>query len=438
MKTFILAAFFATYALCRIADAKAYVPLGALESTPASTRSVFLPAKAADRPFLPGMRPAEVELMEDALRRKNPNKIGNNRNAAHESIIRNFLRDPVKRAHAKGMLAEALYLEKNATWGYVKSPNAPQHDLYTWINGRRTPFTAQVKTHSTPNTPRYARDMLSDHRSNLFLIPDDHVAPLKAYWRQQLEELRGRGLAEEAENARRQLARVRGLGFTAKELDDHFTRAARDSLRERNATYVSLGASLALALGPDLWEWWRTGSLSRPTLFRMGRAGSILAADRAVAYGLAKYGTGALRGGLRGNVITGLVIVAVDTSFSIYENGGAKAFRSPEFYAHLGGTVSSLTLGLAVGGPVSVYVTAAASETGPWAPVIGGAAGLVSGGVAGAAGYIGGESASRKILEAVNPDFLHDAENAAIRDARDHIEASIAALQREEATFLIQ
>lgn len=68
-----------------------------------------------------------------------------------------------------------------------------------------------------------------------------------------------------------------------------------------------------------------------------------------------------------------------------------------------------------------------AKETiaGPGAPAVGGLAGLATGTVAGAVGYLGGGVASRRILEVIDPNFLHDAENAVIRDARDRIERSI-------------
>lgn len=429
MKTF-FAIFFAICGVCRIAEARAYVPLGVLESTRVSTRSVFMTAKSADRPVLPGMRPVEVELMEDVLRRKNPHKVGNDRSAAHESIIRNFLRSPAKQAHAKGMLAESLYLEKNPTWCYVKSPNATQHDLYTWINGRRTPFTAQVKTHSTANSAVYAREMGIDHRSNLFLVPDDHVGPLKDYLRVQLADLRARGLTADANVAAKQLARVRGLGFTAKELDTRYTKAARYCLRERNATYVSLGAGVAMVLGPGVWEWWSTGALSNPTKFNMVRAGSILGAERAATFALARFGSSALQGGLRGNIITGIVVIGVDTSFSIYENGGSRAFHSASFYTHLSGSFGAWLIGSAVGGAVGVTATEVAAPTGFFAPLIGVVAGFASGAIAGMAGYYVGQGASRKILEFINPDFLHDAEKAAFRAALEEVTTAIAILQK--------
>lgn len=87
------------FGLCVIsglAHGRAYVPLGEIGNEAAIKTDGFISAKAQDRPFLLGARPSEVELMEDALRRKNPRAIGSSRIAAHESIIRNFLRDPVK------------------------------------------------------------------------------------------------------------------------------------------------------------------------------------------------------------------------------------------------------------------------------------------------------------------------------------------------------
>jgi hypothetical protein len=161
-------------------------------------------------------------------------------------------------------------------------------------------------------------------------------------------------------------------------------------------------------------------------MFRLARAGSILATERATTSALAAFETGAVRGTLRGNIITGLAIFATDTGFSIYDNGGMGAFRREGFYTNLGASIGSLALGLTVGVPVGGAVTTWATPVaGPWAPAFGGLAGVATGAVTGAAGYFGGETVSRKILEAINPEFLHDAENAMIRDARNEIERSI-------------
>ena len=100
-------------------EANSYISLGSVQGNPNAQHGAFLSAKVEDRPVLPGIRPVELELLEDALRRKMPRTIGESRVQAHHKIIRNSLRDPMKRAHIKGVLAEALYLEKNSKWGYV-------------------------------------------------------------------------------------------------------------------------------------------------------------------------------------------------------------------------------------------------------------------------------------------------------------------------------
>lgn len=432
MKAIICVLLLGGIAIAAGVDAKSYVPLSELDAS-SGTNHVSSRVVGSDaRPFLPGMRPVEVELLEDALRRKQPRTIGDSRVRAHESIIRNSLRDPIKRSHMKGILAEALYLQKNPEWGYVRSPIASQHDIYTWVPGRQAPFNAQIKTHASADPTVYARDMVSDHRSNLFVVPDDHVGPLRDHWRSQLREYQARGQTTDAIEASRQLARVRGLGYSSKELDDHLSRAARYCLRERNAAYVSLGAGVAMAIGPDLWEWWRTGSPSDRAAYRAVRTGSILAAERATTLALGKVGTGALRGTLRGNIVTGVVILTTDTAFSIYENGGAGAFRSAGFYNELGGGIGGLALAFPVGALVAVNVTGWTTPVaGGWAPVLGGAAGLASGAVAAMAGYVGGKSTTRTILEAIDPGFLHDAETTAFKTAKDRIASSIVCLQRD-------
>lgn len=431
MKILPFATFLVATVLGNAADGRSYSPLGEADTgaapSPPSTRAL----DPADRPTLPGLRPAEVELLEDALRRKRPIKVGSSRERAYETIIRNGLRDPVKRSHMKGMLAEALFLENNPEWGYVRSSNAPQVDLYRWMPGQRRPLGAQVKTHATSDPAIYARDMVQDHRADRFLVPDDHVQPLRDYWRKQIGEHRANGATSERIEAERQFARVGRLGFSAKNLDDHFSSVVRHCLRERNARYVSIGAGLALIVGPDLWTWWRTGSMPDQFAYRALRGGSILAAERAAQWTLARASTGALRGSLRGNVVSGLVIVAVDTGFSIHESGGTAAFRSESFYTTLGGGIAATTLGFSVGTLVGVAVTGAAAAFGPWAPVIGSSAGFAAGFAGGTAGYFGGHVVTRTILEVIDPAFLHDAERAAIQSARERVNAEITRLQTE-------
>ena len=409
-------------------EAKSYVPIGEGRGDAAHTGRQSRLIDPDARPALPGLRPVEVELLEDALRRKHPKRIGASSERARESIVRNALRDPVKRAHIKGVLAEALFLEQNPEWGYVRSPTAQQVDVYRWLPDRTRPLGAQIKTHSSADPLVYARDMVTDHKADIFLVPDDHVERLREHWRGQAQRHRAEGRIGAAVEAERQLTRVRSVGFTAKELDDRFERAARHCIRERNARYVSLASGVALALGPALSEWFRTGTLSEQSGMDVGRVVLLLGSERGIAYGLARVRGGALQGTLRGNVITGVGLLTIDTGLSVYESGGVVAFQNAEFYARLGGGVSSLAVGLMAASTAGVYATIAAAPAGTLAPFIGAATGLVTGVVAGAGAYVGGDAATRAILEVVDPAFLHNAETAAFLAAREGLDASIARL----------
>jgi hypothetical protein len=141
--------------------------------------------------------------------------------------------------------------------------------------------------------------------------------------------------------------------------------------------------------------------------------------------------TGSLRGAFRGNLITGLVVLATDSAWTMFEYGGATAFRSADYYARLAGDVSAFALGLTVGGTVSTITTVwTAPIFGTWAPAVGGFLGLTSGMVAGTVGYIGGDYATRRILAVVNPDFLYAAEDEAVKDAREDIIKRLDGLRR--------
>jgi len=408
---------------------RSYVSLGEAHSAAAAKPGGAGIANLANRPSLPGVRPVEVELLQDALGRKYHRRIGNSIEKANESIIRNGLRDSRKRAHIKGILAEALYLERNPTWEYVPKSNAPQVDVFQRVPGRR-PVGAQIKTHISSDPTTYARDMLRDHRADVFLVPDDHVSGLKTLWRERLRDAKARGAVTKADAAQRQLDRIGGLGFTSKELDDRFTRANRYALRERNAGYVSLGAALAIAIGPGLLEWWRTGSVTEQTTQQAVRAASILAAERATTWSLARIGGGSLKGGLRGNLITGTAIFVTDFAWTMYEHGGTRAFRSADFYSRLGGSIGGLAVGMTIGSVVTVNATLwTAPIFGGLAPAVGAIVGFASGAVAGTVGYAGGDFAARQIMSAVNPDFLHKAEDEAIAAARAAVASQLRSIQ---------
>ena len=257
-------------ALSASAWSGAYEPLAFRSEMLPPSRSVYVPVKESARPYVPGFRDEALELFEDSLRRKRPISVGNSRAAAHGAIVRTAWRDPMKRSHMKGAMAEAMFLAKNPQWGYVASAQASQHDVYSWIDGRRSPWTAQIKTHISSNPSVYATDMLSDHRSALFLVPDDHVAPLRTHWQEQVTLLRSSGQTEATAEAERQLARIRGLGFDTKGLDSSMMRAVRHASAEHYAGYVSVASTLALAIASMTWSANGTPPTSEQQLGQLG------------------------------------------------------------------------------------------------------------------------------------------------------------------------
>lgn len=414
--------------------ARAYVPISAGAPNQSDMSPYVRKVSAEARPFVPGIRSVEVELLEDALRRKMPRTIGTSREQAHAKIIRNSLRDPMKRAHIKGIMAEALFLGKNPNWGYVRSPTASQHDVYTWVAGRKSPFTAQIKTHTASNPVVYAEDMIKDHRSVLFILPDDHVEPLKAHLNAQLRLQENGGRVSEAFETRRQLSRIRGLGFTSKELDQYYAKGARDAYREQYAGYISLGTATAMAVGPELWNLLQTGEAPPNTLLSLMHVLANVRVERSAYFFMsrnsastsptqqinrtatAKLGGGSLRGTPRGNALVGLALLITDTGFSVYQNGGRQAFRNESFYTNLGGEVSALTVGMLSGMPVAEAVTLMTSN-----PALGGAAGFGASLALGTVAYIGGKHVTRTVLEAAQPEFMLNREQSTIENAKNQI-----------------
>lgn len=438
MKIRIFWMFAVSVAISSVANAKSYVPLMSQSGSHALVQGVFLQTKAESRPYLPGIRPVELELLEDALRRKMPIAIGNSREKAQASIIRNALRDPVKRAHLRGIYAEAIFLKKNPNWGYVAKSNAPKNDVYTWIPGQRRPFTAQIKTHASGDPATYSKDMDKDEYG-LFLIPDEHVPSLREYLNKELHEHELAGRTSEAEFVRVKLERVRGTGDTIKNYDKDISRAARFAFQEQYSGYISLGASTAMVIGPDLWNWWLTGSINDQLMLRMAHAASISASGQAASYplsrntastlpkerastsALSKLGSLPLRGSVKGNATISLVMLTTDTVFSAYERAGFyRAMQNENFYTDLGGSIGGLALGGEAGAFVGEEVTVATRN-----PIYGGAAGFITFAVVGTAGSIGGKVITRRILEAVNPEFLQKVESTAVADAQKRIKNSL-------------
>ena len=72
---------------------------------------------------------------------------------------------------------------------------------------------------------------------------------------------------------------------------------------------------------------------------------------------------------------------------------------------------------------MAVYVTGLAVETGPLAPVISGASGVVAGSLSGMVGYVGGKSATRVLLDTVAPEIARKAEREAVAEIRANLDA---------------
>jgi hypothetical protein len=264
-------------------------------------------------------------------------------------------------------------------------------------------------------------DMKKDWRATKFAVPDDHVEPLKARLEAEYSQCKAAGNLAGARQAARNLGRVRGIRANSQEILHARIEAVRDAAQEGYSTYVSFGASLALALGPTIWDWADGNLTGDKALHRTTRALSLVSVGLGTDAILLTIKNGALRGTLRGNLIVGTAVTITEVTWLLYEHGWSRAFYQPVFYEEVVGGVSSMGVGLTAG----VMATAAASETGPWAPVIGTGVGVI----AGTAAYIGGRSATRAILELVAPEMFRRQEGEQLAAAKAGIERRIAKLQ---------
>ena len=379
------------------------------------------PVRAEARPQLAGLKPKSVELLEDGLLRKQKRGLRNDSRLARRAISNLYRRPIYGRNVLHGSMAEAIFVDRNQAWGYVGKPNAAQHDVYRWVNGRRTPFNGQVKYHDSGRSSLYARDMLSDWRADRFFIPDDHVEPTRAYLRSEALRLEAAGDKLGADRRWRDYGRVCPIGATSAEIRTATSEAARSVARERYATYTSLGATLAMSLGPTIYDW-ATGDLSANiAAYRVVRSLSLMGIGVGTDMALRQIARGALRGTLRGNAITGAAISIMETAWLLHEHGWGRAFYQPEFYEQAAGGMSALALGLAG----SAYATALAVETGPWAPVIVLGAGVLTGTV----GYFGGKAGARAMLEILSPEMLRREERYRIASVKSSLDRQIAALR---------
>ncbi|MBO7522140.1 MAG: hypothetical protein J6T16_07885, partial [Opitutales bacterium] len=93
--------------------------------------------------------------------------------------IEKYAQVPNMRYRDIGWLFETYVKNRYETFVYVKKSTAPFNDLTGRLpDGRFT--NAQLKAHKSGNPKTYFKDMLKGYNA-LFVIPDDHVAPLKNY-----------------------------------------------------------------------------------------------------------------------------------------------------------------------------------------------------------------------------------------------------------------
>jgi hypothetical protein len=383
-----------------------------LASPPVRDAASALPAST--RPQLSGQRDLHVELLEDALLRKHGSLLRGNRALARQLILRRY-------HHAEGPLrgymAEAIFIDRNPGWHYVRKPNATQHDVYRWLDTQRPPYTGQIKYHDAGRPHMYASDMVVDHRSPRFFIPDDHVQSTKRFLLEQAQRADSAGNAEEVARLRRDYARVRPIGASSTEIRSATIGAAGAVARETRGVYASLGGAAALSLAPGLIDL-ATGKGTAEAV--QAQAAQALPAFF-VAYGtdkaLSRYDGGVLRASARGSAIVATTMAIVHTASSIHRHGGRQAIYQPDFYFEAVGGASAVALAVA-GGAVA---TTAAAGTGPAAPLVGAGAGLVLGTV----GYLGGRAVTYELLERFAPDILHRAEQQRFDVARDVIDRRI-------------
>ena len=182
--------------------------------------------------------------------------------------------------------------------------------------------------------------------------------------------------------------------------------------------YVSLGAAIGLGFGPLLWNYANGEITTGRAMYQATRITALMGTGLGTDAILTSIKGGVLRGTFKGNLITGAAIFATETGFLLYENGGAKAFQEARFWEELGGSASALAVGI----PVGIWATGLASETGPFAPVIGFVTGAAASGVA----YVGGKSVMRPLLEKFAPEIARKAE----KDAVTEIRASLAEMEK--------
>ena len=289
------------------AQTSVYSPLSKWQSPLSSwdsTRSSFEASlsRQTPRPVLAGLRPASIELLQDALLRKQPKSLRSNAEMARRVILDRYIGKGGARSRINGRnqlhgaMAEALFLQNNPDWNYVSKPNAPQHDVYRLGIGKRPPLNGQVKFHASGKADIYARDMVRDHTAHRFFIPDDHVQVVREHWLRQYESAKLRGDHAGAKQAASKAGRVQPMGVKSHEVAAKTREAYRHAGTEHTATYVSLAAGVALSLGQIGWDYAHGSLSSNQAAYRSTKALSLIGTGLTADQLLLSVRDGALRG----------------------------------------------------------------------------------------------------------------------------------------------
>ncbi len=420
-----------------------YRPLGANSSSAYAMWDSLRQASAAptaegDRPVLPGVTGRNLELLQDAVARKYPRVTKGSSLPIARKILANTSQRSVPKL--RGYMAEAMFLDRNPEWKYVKNPNAPQHDVWAKPpDGRRGQKTGQVKFIMNGDKLSYANHMIKDNKSGNFFVPDDHVDQLKAYFKAKAEKLSAEGDKKGAGYYYREMNRVKGIGATSTQIDHATRQAIAEARLVRVAPYVFVGVAATLLIAPTMWDYYQGDIDSNEAVYRLITGGSGVASGIVADQALKKWKGGLLRGTIRGNVITTFIVLVVDTSWQVYEYGGFHtAIQSPDFISNFVGSLSAASCWLAGAGVGAIGGAKAGGAIGAFfgpegvpigASIGGSVGGLVVGSAAAAAGYFGGSKGARWVMETYCPEKLYDQERGFIKNLRDGIDESIRNMQ---------
>ncbi len=305
------------------------------------------------------------------------------------------------RGQAIGLYAELRLVE---TDGYrlVASPTAPTRDLYRIEDGRRV--YAQVKVLSR-GPKYYLKEMHTDDSSKRFLVPNDHVEPLKKLIQEETRAAGNRGDTKRVDFLERQLRRVGGAGADYDTLvseHDVAWKQRRNEVISTRLGWVVGGVFTLTFIGRDL-ERACAGTMTW-TEFQQNvlHAVSTIAGSAWAGY-VAKEFFDARP--LRVAGAAGAAAFAVEEVFlAMRYRSFVEAMRSGSFWVATARNVTAVA-----GGTAGVIAGAkAGASVGAWFGSRGVAIGTTLGGLAGGiTGAFGATCGFRWVMDAVNRGALH-------------------------------